>query len=101
VDFGDGPRLAGIGLKSATQIGAGGCLHQFADFGFQELVRHDQRPDRSPHVPTARSDSLINSCLKLLRIRLRMGRRAVEHGIPAMCPHDMRPCFVVNDRCHD
>ena len=67
--------LAGIGLKSPTYVSARNCLHQFADLGFQKIVRHDQRTDRSTHVATAGSDSLINSGLKLLlRVRLWIGR---------------------------
>ena len=69
-----GRGLAAVGLKSPARIRLRDRLHQFADFGFQKLIRNDQRLHRRARIAAARREGLIRSRIELLRVRLWSGR---------------------------
>jgi hypothetical protein len=55
-------------------------LHQFADFRFQILVRHDQRLERVAHVATARRNRFVRCRFKPVGVGLWIWRGALRHG---------------------
>jgi hypothetical protein len=57
---------------------------QLLHFRFQIFVRDDQRFHSIANIAAARRNGLIRSCLKLIRVRLWIGRGAGRHErVPA------------------
>ncbi len=55
-------------MKSPAHIGVRHGLHQFADLGFQIVVRDDQCANGRPQVATARPDGLIHGSLQPVHV---------------------------------
>jgi hypothetical protein len=74
-------------------------LHQFADFRFQKLVRHDQRLERVAHVAAARRNCFVGCRFKPVSVGLWIWRGALRHwqfrvdwtpGTFSLCSHGVK-----------
>lgn len=64
--------LAGIALEPSARVGVRHSLHQFADFRFQKLIRHDQRLHGVTRVAAASRDGLVGCKFEPTRFRDRL-----------------------------
>src|SRR5450755_4733188 len=67
-----------VSLEPSPRVGVRNSLHQLANFRFQKLICHYQRPHRFARV--AGRDGLIGCRLKLVRVGLEIWHGVLRHG---------------------